>query len=93
MIQKDTIIALATPAGIGAISVIRLSGEKSIAIVDANFQSIKKSKSLQNQQTQTLHLGYIITNDNVIIDEVLVSIFKNPNSYTGENVVEISCHG
>ncbi|QTD39405.1 tRNA uridine-5-carboxymethylaminomethyl(34) synthesis GTPase MnmE [Polaribacter batillariae] len=92
MTQQDTIIALATPSGVGAISVIRLSGEKSIEIVDAYFRSIKKGKSLKNQKTHTIHLGHIINND-VIIDEVLVSIFKNPNSYTGENVVEISCHG
>ena len=92
MIQNDTIIALATPSGVGAISVIRLSGDKSIAIVDAFFQSVKKGKSLKNQKTHTIHLGHII-NNGVVLDEVLVSIFKNPNSYTGENVVEISCHG
>ncbi len=92
MIQNDTIIALATPSGVGAISVIRLSGENSITIVDAFFKSIKKKKSLSNQKTHTIHLGHIVNNGN-IIDEVLVSIFKNPKSYTGENVVEISCHG
>ena len=92
MIQNDTIIALATPAGVGAISVIRLSGENAIHFVEANFKSIRKNKSLLNQKTHTIHLGHIIEN-NIILDEVLVSIFKNPNSYTGENVVEISCHG
>jgi len=92
MIKNDTIIALATPAGIGAISVLRLSGEESIPLVDKFFKSIKKGKTLQNQKTHTLHLGHIINND-VIIDEVLVSVFKNPSSYTGEDVVEISCHG
>ncbi|MCI2228300.1 tRNA uridine-5-carboxymethylaminomethyl(34) synthesis GTPase MnmE [Polaribacter sp. MSW13] len=92
MIQNDTIIALATPSGVGAISVIRLSGEKSIDIVAAFFKSIKTGKSLKKQKTHTIHLGHIIYND-IIIDEVLVSIFKNPRSYTGENVVEISCHG
>jgi len=92
MIKNDTIIALATPAGVGAISVIRLSGEKSIDIVDAFFKSIRKGKTLQNQKTHTIHLGHIVQN-NVLLDEVLVSVFKNPNSYTGENVVEISCHG
>ena len=92
MIQNDTIIALATPSGVGAISVIRLSGENAIDIVDAFFKSIKKGKSLKNQKSHTIHLGHIISN-NVILDEVLVSVFKNPNSYTGENVVEISCHG
>ena len=92
MIQNDTIIALATPAGVGAISVIRLSGEKSIEIADAFFTSIKKGKSLLSQKTHTIHLGHLIHND-VVLDEVLVSVFKNPRSYTGENVVEISCHG
>jgi tRNA modification GTPase len=92
MIENDTIIALATPSGVGAISVIRLSGEKAIDIVDAFFRSVTKEKSLKNQKTHTIHLGHIIKND-TILDEVLVSIFKNPRSYTGENVVEISCHG
>ena len=92
MIQNDTIIALATPAGVGAIAVIRLSGENSIAIVNAFFKSIKKGKTLINQKTHTIHLGHI-KNKDIILDEVLVSVFKNPNSYTGENVVEISCHG
>jgi tRNA modification GTPase len=92
MIQNDTIIALATPAGVGAISVIRLSGEKSIDIVDSFFKSIRKGKSLRTQKSHTIHLGHIIEKG-IILDEVLVSVFKNPNSYTGENVVEISCHG
>lgn len=92
MIQNDTIIALATPSGVGAISVIRLSGEASIAIVDTFFRSIKKGKTLNSQKSHTIHLGHIV-HDNLILDEVLVSVFKNPNSYTGENVVEISCHG
>tara|TARA_B100000795_G_scaffold230871_1_gene188472 strand:- start:863 stop:2257 length:1395 start_codon:yes stop_codon:yes gene_type:complete len=92
MIQNDTIIALATPSGVGAISVIRLSGEKSIDIVDAFFKSVRKGKSIKNQKTHTIHLGHIISNG-LILDEVLVSVFKNPNSYTGENVIEISCHG
>ena len=92
MIQNDTIVALATPSGVGAIAVIRLSGENAITIVDTFFKSVKREKSLKKQKTHTVHLGHIINND-IIIDEVLVSIFKNPNSYTGENVVEISCHG
>ena len=92
MIHKDTIIALATPSGVGAISVIRLSGENAIQIVDANFKSVRKNKVLKNAKTHTIHLGHIMSNG-VILDEVLVSVFKNPRSYTGENVVEISCHG
>jgi len=92
MIKNDTIIALATPSGVGAISVIRLSGEKAIDVVNAFFKSIKKGKTLKNQKSHTIHLGHIV-NNGLILDEVLVSIFKNPRSYTGENVVEISCHG
>ncbi|MFY0604629.1 MAG: tRNA uridine-5-carboxymethylaminomethyl(34) synthesis GTPase MnmE [Flavobacteriaceae bacterium] len=91
MIQNDTIIALATPAGVGAISVIRLSGDSAIEIVSNFFKSIK-GKDLKSQKTHTIHLGHIL-HEGAIIDEVLVSIFKNPRSYTGENVVEISCHG
>jgi tRNA modification GTPase len=92
MIHKDTIIALATPSGVGAIALIRLSGENALQIVDANFRSVKKNKVLKNAKTHTIHLGHII-NKGVVLDEVLVAVFKNPRSYTGENVVEISCHG
>ncbi|WBX72346.1 tRNA uridine-5-carboxymethylaminomethyl(34) synthesis GTPase MnmE [Tenacibaculum retecalamus] len=92
MIQNDTIIAMATPSGVGAIAVIRLSGENAITIVDSFFKSVTNKKSLLNQNTHTIHLGHIVDNT-TILDEVLVSVFKNPRSYTGENVVEISCHG
>jgi tRNA modification GTPase len=92
MINDDTIVALATPSGAGAIAIIRLSGKDAITMVDACFKSIKTDKSLLTQKTHTIHLGHII-DSNRTIDEVLVSVFKNPNSYTGENVVEISCHG
>ena len=90
--QEDTIIAVSTPAGVGAIANIRLSGPEAISIVDSSFQSIHKNKSLLKQKSHTIHLGHIIA-DGKIIDEVLVSLFNGPNSYTGENVVEISCHG
>lgn len=91
MYQNDTIIALATPSGAGAIAVIRLSGSKAIAMVDASFKSIS-TKKLVSQKTHTIHLGHVVE-DSRVLDEVLVSIFKNPKSYTGEDVVEISCHG
>ena len=90
--KKDNICALATASGIGAISIIRVSGPDAIAICDQLFKSVKRGKSLLEQKSHTIHLGTFIKNDN-IIDEVLLSIFKGPNSYTGENVVEISCHG
>lgn len=92
MINNDTIIALATSSGVGAIAVIRLSGENCIKIVNQFFQSKFRTKDLSNVKSHTIHLGNIVEN-NRVIDEVLVSIFKNPHSYTGENVVEISCHG
>lgn len=89
---EDTIIALATPSGMGAIAVIRLSGEDAVKLVSNHFQSKYGSKDLNKVKSHTIHLGNIVDGDR-IIDEVLVSIFKNPNSYTGENVVEINCHG
>ncbi len=91
MILKDTIVALATPSGAGAIAVIRLSGNEAIAIAENQFKSVS-GKLLSKQKTHTIHLGHII-DEGRTLDEVLVSIFKNPNSYTGEDVVEISCHG
>ena len=91
MIPKDSIVALATPSGAGAIAVIRISGEDAITIGNSVFRSIK-NKNLTTQKTHTLHLGHIVDNTKTL-DEVLVSIFKEPNSYTGENTIEISCHG
>ncbi|SIQ76796.1 tRNA modification GTPase trmE [Maribacter ulvicola] len=91
MIQTDTIIALATPSGAGAIAIIRLSGQNAITIASKHFESVS-GKTLENQKSHTIHLGYIKDGENVL-DQALVSIFKNPHSYTGENVIEISCHG
>ena len=85
---EDTIVALATPPGIGAIGIIRLSGPKSIAIINSLFPS----KDLSVKSSHTIHVG-LIKEDNNLIDEVVVSLFKGPKSYTGEDVVEISCHG
>jgi tRNA modification GTPase len=91
MIHQDTIIALATPSGAGAIAIIRLSGNDAITIASEVFKSIS-GKDLSKQKSHTVHLGNIL-DGNRIIDEVLATVFKNPNSYTGENVVEFSCHG
>ena len=85
----DTIVALATPPGAGAIGVIRLSGKKAIDIVNQVF----KGKDLVQEKSHTIHLGKIINEENKIIDEVLASLFIEPKSYTKENVVEVSCHG
>ncbi|HSU27920.1 MAG TPA: tRNA uridine-5-carboxymethylaminomethyl(34) synthesis GTPase MnmE [Chitinophagaceae bacterium] len=84
----DTIVALSTPPGVGAIAVIRLSGKKAITIVNQLFHS----KDLSTQATHTLHVGMLKDGEETI-DEVVVSLFKGPHSYTGEDVVEISCHG
>lgn len=92
-LNNDTIAALATPHGPGAIAVIRLSGEKAISITEKVFTTKKlKSKSLVNKLSHTAHFGLIVENE-VIIDEVLVTIFKAPKTYTGQEIVEISCHG
>jgi len=89
MSQTDqTIVALATPAGSGALGIIRLSGPDAIAIA----QSVFKGKDLTKQESHTIHFGNIMDGD-LILDEVLVSLFVAPRSYTRENVVEISCHG
>lgn len=84
----DTIVALATPPGVGAIGVIRLSGKKPFDIINKLFPS----KDLKAQPSHTLHVGYL-HNGNELLDEVVVSLFKGPRSYTGEDVIEISCHG
>jgi tRNA modification GTPase len=84
----DTIVALATPPGIGAIGVIRLTGENAIIIANELFPS----KDLSQQSSHTLHVGYLKDKEE-ILDEVVISLYKNPTSYTGEDVVEISCHG
>ena len=86
---QDTIVALATPSGIGAIGVIRLSGANAITICNSTF----KGKDLTKQLSHTIHFGTIRDENDKIIDEVLVSLFVSPKSYTGENVVEVSCHG
>ncbi len=88
MLFHDTIVALATPAGVGAIGVIRLSGPKAISLVNSVF----KSKDLSKQASHTLHYGRI-EDDGRVFDEVVVSLYIAPKSYTKEDVVEISCHG
>jgi len=91
MINQETIVALATPNGLGAISVIRISGLNAISITEKLFKP-KGNKKLSNQKSHTVHLGHLIRNGHEL-DEVLVTLFKGPHSYTGENTIEISCHG
>lgn len=85
---NDTIVALATPPGIGAIGVVRLSGDKALLIANTLFPA----KDLIKEASHTIHVGYLKENDNVL-DEVVMSLFKTPKSYTGEDVIEIGCHG
>jgi tRNA modification GTPase len=85
--RKDTICALATGSGIGAIAIVRISGNQAINICNKVF-----SKNLEDVKSHTIHFG-TIKNDKELIDEVLLSVFKNPYSFTGEDVIEISCHG
>ncbi|HRG59174.1 MAG TPA: tRNA uridine-5-carboxymethylaminomethyl(34) synthesis GTPase MnmE [Bacteroidia bacterium] len=92
MYQKDTIIALATPPGIGAIGVIRLSGERAIELVDKCFFNKNNKQVLLYKKSHTISFGSI-QHKGEIIDEVVVSVYKAPHSYTGENIIEISCHG
>lgn len=98
--MNDTIVAIATPVGIGAIGVIRLSGPEALSIAQAVF-----SKPILDKASHTLHFGKIqvpdeenkpqsaLSRNRTTLDEVVLSIFKNPHSYTGEDVIELSCHG
>ncbi len=86
---KETIVALATPPGVGAIGVIRLSGKNAIEIVDRVF----RGKNLLKQASHTICFGRIVDQSGLVLDEALVSLFIAPKSYTGENVAEVSCHG
>ncbi len=88
--KEDTIVALATPSGVGAISIIRVSGPRSFSAIDNIFQGKIK---IEKATTHTLHYGNIIDKDDEHVDDVIVSVFRAPNSYTGEDSVEISTHG
>ena len=88
---KDDIVAISSPPGMGAISIIRVSGPNAIKKTDS-FLNLKKKKNLEKEKSHTLHFGEFIFKDE-IIDEVVVSIFKNNKSFTGEETVELTCHG
>lgn len=89
---EDTIVALSTPPGAGAIAVIRLSGPAAVEIVSKNFRSVRKHFNLTKAKTHTVHFGSLVLNEQ-IIDEVLVTVMYAPKTYTGQTIVEISCHG
>ena len=86
----NTIAAIATPIGRGAISVIRVSGEAAILKVASRF---KGKKNLSSAQSHTAHYGRIVDDNNETVDEVVCTIYRAPKSFTGEDTVEISCHG
>ena len=84
---NDTICALATPIGVSALSVIRLSGSKAFTIGDSIFKPFKKGIKLSEADTYTIHYGTLLAQNKETIDEVLISVFKNPKSYTGEDMI------
>ncbi|HRP18937.1 MAG TPA: tRNA uridine-5-carboxymethylaminomethyl(34) synthesis GTPase MnmE, partial [Ginsengibacter sp.] len=85
---KDTIAAIATPPGIGGIGIIRVSGEQAYPVV----QQLFTKKNLEELQANTLHVG-LLQDEGEVLDEVVLSLFRKPHSFTGEDVIEISCHG
>ena len=92
MLNNNTICAIATASG-GAIGIIRISGPEAISIADKIFCPIGSNLSLSQRKAYTLAYGNIVNAEKEVVDEVLVSIFRAPHSYTGEDSVEISCHG
>lgn len=92
MLDQSTICAISTPPGIGGIAIIRLSGKEAVPIAEKIFESPATDKKLSDQRANTLHFGAIKSGDD-LIDEVVVSLFKSPHSFTGEDIIEISCHG
>ncbi len=88
----DTIVAVSTAMGEGAIAIVRLSGPNAISITDNVFQSINKKK-LQNVQTHTIHYGHILDAEDRLVEEVMVVVMKAPKTFTREDIVEINCHG
>ena len=90
--KTETIAAVATAMSNSGIGIIRISGNEAIQIADKIFKSVKPDKRLLNVKSHTVHFGHIIDGDN-IIDQVLVTVMKAPNTYTREDVVEINCHG
>ncbi len=92
MLINETIAAIATPMSSAGIGIIRISGEEAFNVIDKIYKSKGGNKIISKQKSHTIHFGYIY-NGNDLVDEVLVSIMKGPNSYTGENTIEINCHG
>ena len=92
MTNNSTICAISTPAGQGGIAIIRVSGPEAVAVCNMIFHSSSEGKTISNQNPYTLNHGQIVKGD-FVLDEVLIAVFRQPHSYTGEDLVEISCHG
>ena len=90
--NDDIICSLSTVPGTSAIAVVRVAGKGSIEMIDKLFTSLKKGFRLKDAESHTIHYG-TLNDDTTLIDEVLVSVFRSPHSYTGEDIIEISCHG
>lgn len=93
ILDEDTICAVSTPPGVGGIAVIRVSGKKAIPVTDMIFRPKGKGGDLSHRSSHTLAYGEIYDGAGEVLDEVVVSLFRAPHSYTGEDTVEISCHG
>src|SRR5579872_3752986 len=87
--SHDTIAAVITPAGIGGVSVIRISGKSALVAANTLFLGVDLRAAAPN----TIHHGHIVDSGGELVDEVLASVFRAPHSYTGEDIIEISCHG
>lgn len=87
--NNDTICAVSTPAGVGGIAVVRVSGRDAVKCVMKSW----RGADLNAVQTHTLHLGRIVDTDGETLDEVVAAVFRGPRSFTGEDVIELSCHG
>ena len=92
-IKTDTIAAIATAMSDSGIGIIRVSGDDAINIVDKIYRNAKRERVLSKYSSHTIHYGFIVENNETVIDEVMVSVMKAPKSYTAENIVEINCHG
>jgi len=89
---EDTIAAIATPAGQGGIGIVRISGKDAVTVADGVLR-LEEGKTLKSCKSHTVHHGWVAAKDDAVLDEVLVTLMKAPNSYTAEDVVEINCHG
>ena len=91
--KKETIAAIATAVSDSGIGIIRISGDDAIAAADKIYRNAKGERILKKYDSHTIHYGFIVAEDESVLDEVMVSVMKAPKSYTAEDTVEINCHG